>query len=262
MIGAFTSEWVKLRRRSMLLWGLGGGLLFGVFATALTIERTQRSFPAGTGARFHVTIAQLSQPDGFVHGVITASNLIGIVALCLFAGAVASEYSQGTLRNLLVFEPRRTRLLTGKFLALAIFFAIAIVLAVALAAGVAFALGPSKGINTSAWTTGTGLTDLGQTILHIYLASIGYGILGTALAILLRSPALAVAIGVAYALPGEAIINRLWNSGDKWLPGQLLSALAHGGTDTTSYTHSLITLSIYAVIVATGTLVLFQRRDA
>lgn len=262
MIGALSSEWVKLRRRSMLLWGLGGGLLFGVFATALTIERTQRSFPTGTGVRFHVTIAQLSQPDGFVHGVITASNLIGIVALCLFAGAVASEYSQGTLRNLLVFEPRRTRLLTGKFLALAIFFGIAIMLAVAVAAGVAFALGPSKGINTSAWTTGTGLTDLGQTVLHIYLASIGYGILGTALAILLRSPALAVAVGVAYALPGEAIINRLWNGGDKWLPGQLLSALAHGGTNTTSYAHALITLSIYAVIVAAGTLLLFQRRDA
>ena len=41
MIGAFSSEWVKLRRRSMLVWGLGAGLLFSVFATALTIERTQ-----------------------------------------------------------------------------------------------------------------------------------------------------------------------------------------------------------------------------
>jgi ABC-2 type transport system permease protein len=164
--------------------------------------------------------------------------------------------------QLLVLEPRRAQLLSGKFLALALFFAIAIVLAVAVAAGVAFALGPSKGITTSAWTTNTGLGDLGQTILHIYLASIGYGVLGTALAIVLRSPALAIAIGVAYALPGEAIINRLWNSGDRWLPSQLLSALAHGGTSTTSYTHALITLSIYGAIVAAGTLVLFQRRDA
>jgi ABC-2 type transport system permease protein len=261
VIGAFSSEWVKLRRRSMLLWGLGGGLVFSVFATAITIERTQRSFPPGTGARFHVTIAQLSQPDGFVHGVVTASNLIGIVALCLFAGAVASEYSQGTLRNLLVFQPRRSQLLTGKFLALGLFFGVAIVLAVAVGAGVAFALGPSKGINTSAWTTSTGLGDLGQTILHIYLASIGYAILGTALAILLRSSALAIAIGVAYALPGEAIINRLWSSGDRWLPGQLLSALAHGGTGTASYAHTLITLGIYAVGVAAAALLLFRRQD-
>ncbi len=261
MVGGFSSEWVKLRRRTMLLWGLGGGLLFSVFATALTIERTQKSFPPGTGARFHVTIAELSRPDGFVHGVLTASNLIGIVALCLFAAAVAGEYSQGTLRNLLVRQPRRTQLLTGKFLALAVFFGIAILLAVLVAAGVAFALGPGKGIDTSAWTSGTGLSDLWHTILHIYLASIGYGVLGTALAVVLRSPALAVAIGVAYVLPVEAIIGRLWDSGNRWLPGQLLSALAHGGSSTASYAHALAVLTAYTAVVAAGTLVLFQRRD-
>ncbi|HET7051666.1 MAG TPA: ABC transporter permease subunit [Solirubrobacteraceae bacterium] len=261
MLGAFSSEWRKLRRRSMLVWGVGGGLLCSVFATALTIERTRRTFPPGAGARFHVTIAQLSRPDGFVHGVLTASNLIGIVSLCLFAGAVAIEYSQGTLRILLVCQPRRGQLLTGKFLALAAFVGIAIALAVSVAAGVAFALGPSKGINTSPWTTGAGLDDLGQTILHVYLASVGYGILGTALAILLRSSALAITIGVAYALPGEAIISRFWSSGDRWLPGQLLSALAHGGTTTASYTRALVILSIYATVVAAGTLVIFGRRD-
>jgi ABC-type transport system involved in multi-copper enzyme maturation permease subunit len=261
MVGAFSSEWVKLRRRTMLVWGLGGGLLFSLFATALTIERTQRSFSSGAGVRFHVTIAQLSGPDGFVQGVVTASNLIGIVALCLFAGALASEYSQGTMRNLLVRQPRRTELLTGKFAALAAFFALAILLAVAVSAGVAFALGPSKGIDTAAWTSSTGLRDLGQTVLHIYLAAVGYGVLGTALAVLLRSPVLAVAIGVAYALPGEAIINRLWSNGDRWLPGQLLSALAHGGTSTASYSRALITLTIYAAVTAAGTLALFHWRD-
>jgi hypothetical protein len=95
----------------------------------------------------------------------------------------------------------------------------------------------------------------------MYLASIGYGVLGTALAIVLRSPALAVAVGVAYALPGEAIIDRLWDSGDRWLPGQLLSALAHGGTSTASYAHALLTVIIYAAIIAAGSLALFQRQD-
>jgi ABC-type transport system involved in multi-copper enzyme maturation permease subunit len=261
MLGAFSSEWVKLRRRSVLLWGLGGGLLFSVFATALTIERTQRSFPPGSGARFHVTIAQLSRPDGFVRGVTTASNLIGVVALCLFAGAVASEYSHGTLCNLLICQPRRWQLLTGKFLALAIFFGAAIMLAIAVGAGVAFWLGPGKGIHTSAWISAAGLDDLGQTILHVCLASLGYGVLGTALAILLRSPSLAIAIGVAYALPGEAIINRLWSDADRWLPGQLLGILAHGGASTTSYARAVIILTIYAIVAAVATLVVFMQRD-
>ena len=263
MFGAFSSEFVKLRRRSMLLWGFGGGLLFTVLATVFTIERATKTLsPDFHGHGFRITVAQLSRPDGLVHGVVDVSNLVGIVALCLFAGAVATEYTQGTLRNLLVRQPRRAQLLTGKFLALAVFIGVVVVLAIAVAAAVALALAPGKGIHTSAWTSSTGLNDLVQSILHIWLSCIGYGILGTALAILLRSPAVAIALGVAYVLPGEAIINALWDNGDRWLPGQLLSALAHGGTSSASYAHALVTLSAYAVVVATGTLVLFARRDA
>jgi ABC-2 type transport system permease protein len=263
MFGAFSSEFVKLRRRSMLLWGFGGGLLFTVLATVFTIERATKTLsPDFHGHGFRITVAQLSRPDGLVHGVVDVSNLVGIVALCLFAGAVATEYSQGTLRNLLVRQPRRAQLLTGKFLALAVFIGVVVVLAIAVAAAVALALAPGKGIHTSAWTSSTGLNDLVQSILHVWLSCIGYGILGTALAILLRSPAVAIALGVAYVLPGEAIINALWDNGDRWLPGQLLSALAHGGTSSASYAHALVTLSAYAVVVATGTLVLFARRDA
>jgi ABC-2 type transport system permease protein len=263
MFGAFSSEFVKLRRRSMLLWGFGGGLLFTVLATVFTIERATKTLaPDFHGHGFRITVAQLSRPDGLVHGVVDVSNLVGIVALCLFAGAVATEYSQGTLRNLLVREPRRVQLLSGKFLALAVFIGLAVVLAIAVAAAVAFALAPGKGIHTSAWTSSTGLDDLVQSILHVWLSCLGYGVLGTALAIVLRSPALAIAIGVAYVLPGEAIIDALWDNGDRWLPGQLLSALAHGGTSSASYAHALATLALYVVVVATGTLALFRRRDA
>jgi ABC-2 type transport system permease protein len=260
MLGAFSSEWVKLRRRSMLLWGIGGGLFFAVIATVFTIERATKTLTPG-GHGFRITVAQLSQPDGLVHGVVDVSNLVGVVALCLFAGAFATEYSQGTLRNLLVRQPRRTHLLSGKFLALAVFIGLAVLLAIAVATGVAFALAPGKGISTSAWTSSTGLNDLFQSIVHVFLACVGYGVLGTALAIVFRSPAVAIALGVAYVLPGEAIINALWSNGDRWLPGQLLSALAHGGTSSASYAHSLVTLTVYAVIVAAGTLVLFRRRD-
>ena len=108
MIGAFSSEWVKLRRRAMLVWGLGGGLLFALLATIFTIERAVRTpqfFQGPHGIR--ISFAQLEMPDGLVHGVVDASALIGIVALCLFAGAFSTEYSQGTMRNLLVREPRR-----------------------------------------------------------------------------------------------------------------------------------------------------------
>lgn len=262
MFAAFSSEWVKLRRRSMLLWGIGGGLFFTVIATVFTIERaTQTLTPNFHGHGFRITVAQLSEPYGLVHGIVDVSDLVGIVALCLFAGATATEYSHGTLRNLLVRQPRRGILLSGKFLALSLFIGLAVVLAILVATGVAFAIAPGKGIDTSAWTSSAGLNDFGQSLLHIYIACIGYGVLGTALAILFRSPPVAIAVGVAYILPGEAIINALWSNGDRWLPGQLLSALAHGGTGSASYAHALATLCVYALIVSVATLVLFQRRD-
>ncbi|MGO9956958.1 MAG: ABC transporter permease [Solirubrobacteraceae bacterium] len=262
MIGSFSSEWVKLRRRAVLLWGLGGGLLFTVLITVFTIERAVKTIEPGfRGHGLRLTVAQLSQPDGLVRGFVDAGTLIGIVALCLFAGATASEYNQRTLSNLLVREPRRTQLLVGKYLALALFMAIAIVLAFAVASGFAFALAPGKGVDTSAWTSSTGLNDLGQSFLHVYLACLGYGIFGTGLAVLLRSPGVAIGLGVAWIIPAEAIITAIWSNGDRWLPGQLLTALAHGGNSDSSYRHSIVLLAVYAAVAAAGTLALFARRD-
>ena len=263
MFGAFSSEWIKLRRRAMLLWGLGGGLFFAVLATIFTIERATKTFTfpeRGRGIR--VTFAVLEQPDGLVHGVVDVSTLIGIVALCLFAGAFATEFSQGTMRNLLVREPRRVRLLSGKFLALAAFIGIAVLLEIVASCAVALLLAPGRGITTAAWTSSTGLNDLLQATLHVFLASVGYGMLGAALGVLLRSPGVAIGAAVAYVIPVEAIIvGAIWSNGDRWLPGQLLSALAHGGTSDSSYHHTLVTLAVYMVLIAVGTLTVFRRRD-
>jgi ABC-type transport system involved in multi-copper enzyme maturation permease subunit len=263
MLAAFSSEWVKLRRRAVLLWGLGGGLLFTVLITIFTIERAVKVISPGFhGHGFRITVAQLSQADGLVHGFVDASTLVGIVALCLFAGATASEYSQGTMSNLLVRQPRRAVLLAGKYLALALFIAIAVALAIIVASAFAFLLAPGKGVSTSAWTSSTGLNDLAQSFLHVYLACLGYGVFGMALAIVLRSPGVSIALGVAWVIPAEAIITAIWSNGDRWLPGQLLSALAHGGTSSSSYSHSLVLLVVYAALAAAGTVALFARRDA
>jgi ABC-2 type transport system permease protein len=264
MWGAYSSEWIKLRRRAMLLWGLGGGLFFALLATIFTIERAVKN-PSLTTVfrRGRISFAELEQSTGLVHGVVDVSTLIGIVALCLFAGAFATEYSQGTMRNLLVREPRRVRLLCGKFLALATFIGIAVVLEIVVSCAVAFLLAPGRGISTSAWSSSTGVNDLLQATLHVFLASVGYGLLGAAVGVLLRSPGVAIGAAVAYVIPVEAIIvGAIWSNGDRWLPGQLLSALAHGGTTDSSYHHTLITLAVYMVVVALGTMAVFRRRDA
>ena len=207
-------------------------------------------------------MAQLSQPNGLVHGIVDVSTLFGVVALALFAGADCHRVQPGDAP-----QPARPRTpagetaLAGTFLALALFALIALILAFAVGVAIAFAVGPGKGVDTSAWTSSTGINDTLQSLFHVYLTTLGYGLIGMGLAVLLRSPAVAIGLGVAYALPGEAIINAIWDNGDRWLPVQLLSAVAHGGTSTTSYGRALLLGALYAALIAAGTLMLFTRRD-
>lgn len=259
MTGAFFSELLKLRRRGLLLGG--GGLLLGFTAlfTVLGIERASKS--PGNGRGFHVSVAELSRPDGLVRGISHAGTLMGIVMLGIFAAAFGVEYTTGALRNLLVREPRRVHFLVGKYLALLVFAVVVVALACVVSVVLAFALAPSKGIDTSAWTSSTGLADTWRAVWHLLVAALGYGTIGAALAIIFRSPVAALAIGVAWLLPAEAILSSLWTSGQDWLPGQLLSNLSSGGSVSVSLTRTVITLLAYWAVVAVGTAALFSRRD-
>ncbi len=259
MTGAFLSELLKLRRRGLLLGG--GGLLLGFTAlfTVLGIENASKH--PGTGRGLHISIAELSKPDGLVHGITRAGTLMGIVMLGIFAAAFGTEYSTGMLRNLLVREPRRVKFLAGKYLALLVFGVAIILVACIVSIVLALALAPGKGIDTSAWTSSTGLADTWSAVWHLVVASLGYGTLGAALAVIFRSPVAALAIGVAWLLPAEAILSALWSNGQDWLPGQLLSNLVSGGSSSVSLARTGLTLVVYWVIVVVGTSALFSRRD-
>ncbi len=258
MTGAFVSELLKLRRRGLLLGG--GGLLLGFTAlfTILGIENATNQ-PGRRG--FHVSITELSKPDGLVHGITRAGTLMGIVMLGIFAAAFGSEYTTGALRNLLVREPRRVRLLAGKYLALLVFGVLVVLAASAVSIVLALSLAPSKGIDTSAWTSSTGLADTWRAIWHLVVAALGFGTVGAALAIIFRSPVVALAIGVAWLLPAEAILSALWSNGQDWLPGQLLGNLVDGGSSSVSLARTGLTLVAYWAIIAVGTATLFSRRD-
>jgi len=132
-----------------------------------------------------------------------------------------------------VRQPRRSQFLCGKFLALAAFIGLAVVLEIVVSSAVAFALAPGRGISTGAWTSSTGINDMLQATLHVFLASVGFGMIGAAAGVWLRSPGVAIGAAVAYVVAIEGIIvAAVWSNGDRWLPGQLLSALARGGSST------------------------------
>ena len=253
MSRAFRSEWLKIRRPGMLLGGLGGMLVFSVLAVILTVARADN-------ARDAVNIATLSQPGGFSSILQRGSDFLGIFSLGVVAVGMAQEYSHGTLRALLVREPRRLRLLAGKTLANVVYVCGSVVVASVVGLLVALMIAPGKGITTSAWL-GAGLGTTAATIGNMALAAAGFGVFGALLALLVRSPAPAVIGGIAWILPAENLLTRAWPNVGHWLPGQQLSALVAGGNNVSGYTWALALGLSFVAVAAAAAGALFRLRD-
>ncbi len=109
----FLAEWRKLKRPAFFL-GTMGSVIFvtGLVTSLLFLLIDAKTGNADRGNRITREMLQLS--DGFTIGFNSSNGLLGLVALSVFAAQTAQEYTYGTLRNLLVRQPRRIRLLIGK----------------------------------------------------------------------------------------------------------------------------------------------------
>ena len=117
MIYVFRAEWRKLRRPTLLLGSLGVVIgVTGLVTSLLFLLIDSQSGNASRGERITREILELS--SGVSIGFSNSAGLLGLVALCVFAAQTAQEYTYGTLRNLLVRQPRRIQLLIGKYLSM------------------------------------------------------------------------------------------------------------------------------------------------
>ena len=254
MWASFASEWIKLRRPTLLLSTFGGL----AFAASLFVVLMFSQATANGGL---VTLHQLARPNGLVIGVARASMLLGVVAFGIAAAQVASEYSLGTLRQLLVRQPRRAVLLAGKMLATVTFLVLALCFAAVVALVVAVAAAQARHVPTSAWFTGTGLGDLFRELGDLALATIGYSILGMAIGLFVRSAVFAVIIGFAWLVAVENIISRIVPSVQQWLPGASITAVASGGAEGVDYRHGLILGAVYILAAILAAMTVFLRND-
>jgi ABC-type transport system involved in multi-copper enzyme maturation permease subunit len=258
MMRSFRSEWVKLRRRSLLLSTYLSLTALSALFTVLVFTRASNGH--GRGERF-ISLQELAQPDGLSRGLTRAALLLGVVALGIAASQVAFEFSLGTLRQLLVRQPRRPVLLSGKGLAILTFLAGAVIGSGIGGSAAAFVMAHVRGISTSAWTSSAGVADIGHALGDIALAVTGYSILGILAGLILRSPAPAAVVGFVYLLPFEGIFSAVVKGADRWLPGQVLSAISEGGTSTVTFSHAMMTATAYAVVAAVAGVLLFTKRD-
>lgn len=261
MIAAIWSEWLKLQRRGMW-WAAGLVAVSVTLAVGFLIARAAE--PTSSGRRIgteELTEPALAQADGFARALALASELVGAVVLAIFAYSVAAEFTQATIRNLLVRQPRRLRLFGGKLLALLAYTSVAVIGAAVVAFAGAILVARANGIDSAQWLSGDGFLHSAQAGGRLVLAAGGWGLLGAVLGLMLRSSTTAVAVGLAYALPFETLLRSVWSAGEKWLPGQLLESVAEGDTAAVSLTRAAMLLTIYAVAALTIAAVSLQRRD-
>lgn len=256
IVAAFRSEWVKLKRPNLLVGTYAGlALAASLFAILLFAQAPAR------GGGDLPSLAQLAQPNGLIHGVNRAAVLLGVVAFGIAATQIAGEYSLGTLRQLLVRQPRRAVLLAGKFLAVLAFMLGAVVFASLVATVAAFVMAHARHVPTGAWTSSAGITDLARALGDLLVATVGFTIFGLVVGLLFRSSVTAIIVGFAYLLPFEAVVTRIVPHTATWLPGQLLQAIATGGQEAAGFPRALILSAVYVVIAGVVATVVFVRRD-
>jgi ABC-2 type transport system permease protein len=275
MRGAFASEFYKLRRPGILLgcFGLIVGMSLLIATILFLTAKPQAQLVAdalanaGQPSRTGLSFETLEKPDGYATAFQFAGQIIGVVALVVFAQNFGAEYGQGTLKMLLAREPRRIRILGAKLAALAVLVVAAVLAAFVLQTALVAGLAHIKGLDTSQWWTAQSALDGTLLVLRVAGAALAWGSMGTFLAVLLRAAPPAIGIGIGYTLLVEGILAFALKGATKWLPGQALTSFVAWGTPRTpgeallppAWASAAVALYAVAFVVAAATLL--SRRD-
>ena len=251
MIRSYRAELAKLLRPRVVLVACVLAVVFAVGSTIIVLSAVEPAAETIPALRSTATI------EVFRLAIAFAGTFIFVV----FVGLMAVEFSRGTIRTMLLHQPRRTALLTGKLAAMLTFAAGTLALTEAVTWIAARLLASGAGVTTSAWTSvdalGAAITDYGAVLVWIT----GYALLATALAVVVRSVPIALAIGIAWAGPIEHLVQNAWVGAGRWFPGLLLEAFAGGGTSEVTAGRAIATVAIYATVAAIVALTVFRRRD-
>ena len=260
MFKVLSAEWRKLRRPTLLVGTFAAALFFNGLITSFLYLMIDS--PDGNGDRGRrVGREVLNLAGGSVHGFASIGGLLGIIVLCVFAAQSAQEYTYGTLRNLLVRQPRRLVLLLGKYAAMKTFALLFAIINLVISMGISLYLSDRAKVSTDLWFTSEGWSAITHTFINVYISIVFYAIIGIALGILLRSPISAISISLVWILILENLIGAVKPGTLDWMPGNQLATIAQGGTPLLSYSHALILGSCYVLVALVTSSYLFTKRD-
>jgi ABC-2 type transport system permease protein len=202
MRGSIAAEFFLLRKRTSTWILLGIWIALATFFSYLLpyVEYQNGDLEGGPG---QVRLEELL-PDhlaGHLSGGFPFFG--GVFALMLGVLALGSEYGWGTLRTVLVQRPGRLQVFAAKLVALGaglVLFVLAVFL-VGTASSYAIAWNESIEIGwPSAW-------DLVRALAAGWLILAAWAAFGVALGVLSRGTALAIGVGILYALVIEGLIS-------------------------------------------------------
>jgi ABC-2 type transport system permease protein len=254
VIRAMRSEWLKVRRPGIIGTTLVTIVVLSVAAAIVGLHELDRP-----RAKANVTL--YSQSDGFRAILHHSTDFLAIVGLGFAAFAFSTEFSGGTLRNLLVRQPKRLTLFAGKSVVIALILAAGVLLAYGVSFPAALVTAPHYGVSTALWTGGDGIRSLFAGGGDLVLSTLGYAVLGALLGVVLRSPAPAIVVGLAYVFAVEGLLTNSFASLTNVLFASQLDSVSSGGNVDVGYGSALLVAAawIAGAIVVGG--IELRRRD-
>jgi hypothetical protein len=259
MINAIRSEWVLLNRRR--LW-----LVLGSITTAFTVIATWLLLATAEPARLQgndgITLEALRGAGGATTAVVSSITFSSVLVLAAFISSTANEFTRGTLRVAFTRAPRRLSLMGGK-LAARVGVAV-VVMSVALVIGwvTAVLVAPGEGIDRTDWVGGAALSSAVEDFARLLVFVVVYAVIGTMIAVLVRSTPVALAIGLLWFGPIENVIGEGRSWAMRWFPGLLLrSVLRPDAPISIGTSTALATLAVYVGVAVTVIALVISRRD-
>lgn len=225
IVAAVRAEWFKTVRRPATWVTIGLMLAIAVGLEYVLVYIVSTHPPAGVEARTGAALAQARAglyPEELVKKALAnVPGVEGIFALILGVLMQGSEFGWGTVKTSLVQRPGRLSVVSGQLVTLAVLVVVMAAGLFALDALAAYAIAVLDSHSVS-WPAAADIAKgVGAAWLILYML----GVFGFALATLARQSAMAIGLGLAYALVIENLVfSLLVNLGDvfkriqEWLP--------------------------------------------
>jgi len=197
---------------------------------------------------------------------------MGFMALLAGTSFLGAEFSAGSISNVLLFEPRRSRVWLAKLAATGTLVGLAATMTVVVSFGVITAFGMS-------WTdvsySGDQWWGFTYRALRLVLVIGAAALLGAAVTAALRSTIATVGLVLGYLLVGEALLRAvLFEQTVRWLASNHVAAFVDGRLKVTYYPdggrpevtrfhlqESAIYLGAVMAVVLLVSYLVFRRRD-